>query len=264
MLLEGLERVGAQKNDCKAICLGFAGIGRPGEKEILSGMMHSMGFDRGLIITNDAHIALMGGTGAEMGIILISGTGSICYGCDGYGNTCRSGGWGYIAGDEGSGYDIGLHALKHTLKVLDGREKNAKSILAAMVMEALDVDTPDKLIHMVYHSGEGKKKIASLAPVVDKANLSGDGKAAEILECAVSELFLCASSVIDRLHFQQELVPLVFSGSVLQKSTKIRNNLKNKLKTAYPMVSVQDSENDAAWGAVLMALRHINGKELAV
>ena len=54
----------------------------------------------------------MAGIGHEPGVVIIAGTGSIAYGHNGQGQAARAGGWGYVLGDEGSGYWIGRHALR--------------------------------------------------------------------------------------------------------------------------------------------------------
>src|SRR5450755_1457153 len=59
-----------------------------------------------LVVSDDAVIALTGATGGEPGIITIAGTGSIAFGRHADGRTARTGGWGYIFGDEGGGFDI--------------------------------------------------------------------------------------------------------------------------------------------------------------
>ena len=55
------------------------------------------------IIFGDQHAALYGAHCQGKGIILIAGTGSVCYGMDGMGGEARAGGWGYLIDDEGSG-----------------------------------------------------------------------------------------------------------------------------------------------------------------
>jgi N-acetylglucosamine kinase-like BadF-type ATPase len=260
LLVDGMRKVNCSFTDCSALCLGLAGMGREKEKNILQEIVRDWGYHGELTVTDDAHIALTGGAGRDTGIILICGTGSICFGRNERGNTCRAGGWGYIAGDEGSGYDIGLCAVKYTFKYLDGRERGQEAILPGLVMESLKVHTTDDLLYLIYKSGEGKNKIASLAPVVDEANSRGDPKAEYILRYAADELFQCSCAVIDRLIFDEKPVPFVFSGSVLLKSETIHALLKKRLEEAYPEIKAMDIKNDAAWGAVLVALKQANGK----
>jgi N-acetylglucosamine kinase-like BadF-type ATPase len=56
----------------------------------------------------------------EEGILLIIGTGSVVYYKTLEGNVHRIGGWGPLLSDEGSGYRIGLHALRKYVAYADG------------------------------------------------------------------------------------------------------------------------------------------------
>src|SRR5699024_6065353 len=75
-------------------------------------------------IDHDALAALASGSFGDSGMVLIAGTGSIAYNFSSdFKKISRVGGWGYIFGDEGSGFDIGRKAITSVLKQLDGRGK---------------------------------------------------------------------------------------------------------------------------------------------
>jgi len=61
---------------------------------------------------NDAVIALTAGAPERFGIVVLAGTGSIAYGASRDGRTARSGGFGSLLADEGSGYWLGHQALR--------------------------------------------------------------------------------------------------------------------------------------------------------
>ena len=71
-------------------------------------------------LTHDAEIALIGATAGQPGIIVIAGTGSIAFGRNAQMQTARAGGWGYIFGDEGGGFDIAKNALRRALQFEEG------------------------------------------------------------------------------------------------------------------------------------------------
>ena len=73
-----------------------------------------------VVVTDDAVIALAGATAGEPGIVTIAGTGSIAFGRNAAGRTARIGGWGYIFGDEGGGFDIARQALRAALRAEEG------------------------------------------------------------------------------------------------------------------------------------------------
>lgn len=253
-----ISKLGESKANCKAICLGTAGAGRDEEKNILKEIIKSIGFEAcdNIIIADDAITALYAGNCEGKGIVLISGTGSICYGRNEHGKRYRCGGWGHIIGDEGSGYYIAIRALNLIMKSFDGREK--ETILTSIILRQAGLSKPEDIINYVYRSGKGKKEIAALAKCVDEAYLKGDALAKEILDDASMQLYLCTKTVIDKLDFSNKPLKVIINGSVITKNQYINNKYSRLIKENYPFAEVKKMENDSAWGAVLIALKELN------
>lgn len=253
-----IKKADKSMEDCKFICVGTAGADRPDDKKVMEDIIKRTGFSGGIFVTNDAEIALYGGIGKGEGIIVISGTGSICYGRNLSGEICRVGGWGHIIGDEGSGYDIGIKALKCIMRSFDGREK--PTLLTPMVLSFLGLKSPENLINYIYRSGAGKKEIAKIAEIVDNAFKSGDALAGDILKESAYELFTCFSVVKEKLKFKDKPPYVVVSGSVLVKNKYVFTEFSTLVHRAYPMINVGFAKDDPAFGAVLIALNKL--KEL--
>lgn len=103
----------------EAICLGLAGVGRAADIDVVKSLVQELQNSKllpitwvlppsNIVICNDALIALVGGVGNPVGIVVAAGTGSIIFGRNHLGNTKRVGGWGHILGDEGSAYKIAI------------------------------------------------------------------------------------------------------------------------------------------------------------
>src|ERR671919_128842 len=116
-----------------AICLGVAGVDRAEDDRVVRAIVRRLGFKSHALVVNDALVALIAGNGDEPGVVLISGTGSIAYGVNAAGYAARSGGWGYVLGDEGSGYWIGRSALAAAVREADGR--GPKTRLTPLILE---------------------------------------------------------------------------------------------------------------------------------
>src|SRR5438876_4508100 len=114
---------------------GLAGIDRPQDHDLL--LPHLRPLAHHMRLTNDADLVLSGLPGA-IGIALIAGTGSIALGRDLQGSSVRAGGWGYLIGDEGSGYDLGLRCLQAVAQAADGRGK--ATILVDLVLQQWHLD----------------------------------------------------------------------------------------------------------------------------
>src|SRR3954471_8363414 len=132
-----------------AICLGIAGVDRPDDHAVIRGIMKRIGRQARILIVNDALVALEAGAPQQPGIVVISGTGSIAYGRNARGEAARAGGWGYVLGDEGSGYWIGRAALRAVLRESDRR--GPTTVLTELVLKHFGVAAPHELIHHIYN-----------------------------------------------------------------------------------------------------------------
>src|SRR4029078_6773769 len=97
--------------------VGLAGVGRKGALEGLLLRPHPC---LSVIYAHDATIACIGAHGARDGGIVIIGTGSVGFAVVD-GREVRIGGYGFPISDEGSGADLGLHAIRMALRAYDER-----------------------------------------------------------------------------------------------------------------------------------------------
>jgi glucosamine kinase len=156
--------------------LGIAGISRPGAM----GQLREAGlpFEK-VEITSDAAIANLGAHNGRDGAILIIGTGSIGYIKVG-GASFTIGGYGFPISDEGSGAALGLSAMRHALRALDGRTKPTP--LSSTVTGRFDHTTPRIIAWM---DTAAPRDYAAFAPLVLDCAEAGDEIALSIIEDAV-------------------------------------------------------------------------------
>ncbi|MEH1808850.1 N-acetylglucosamine kinase [Nostoc sp.] len=247
-----------------AICLGLAGVGRAADIEVVKRLVQELQNKKcmpinwvlqpgNIIICNDALIALVGGVGQPVGIVVAAGTGSIVFGQNHQGDTKRVGGWGYILGDEGSAYKIAIAGMNAALKSDDGREMSTSLVEA--FKQHLDLENIEDLIEVVYRREWGVKQIAALAPVVDLAAASGDIVANIIIDDAVKELVKATSTVIDAIFSADLVLEVVTTGSVWRGRCKIHERFAASLVKKYPNVNVIFPRYEPAYGAGLLALQ---------
>lgn len=103
-------------------------------------------------------------TRGEPGIMVLSGGGTVAYGRDASGNSLRVGGWGHLLGDEGSGYWIGLEAIRAALRSWAGTAP--RTALEESLMTKFRVDEDRQLIEKVYSGDIPDAEIAGLVPLV--------------------------------------------------------------------------------------------------
>jgi N-acetylglucosamine kinase-like BadF-type ATPase len=125
--------VGGAVRRPRSICLGIAGVDRAEDAAIIRSIMRRIGNKAPVLVVNDALIALEAGAGDGPGIVLIAGTGSICYGRNDEELAGRAGGWGYILADEGSGWWMGQRAIQAVMRQADGEGPPPRSRRGARV-----------------------------------------------------------------------------------------------------------------------------------
>lgn len=188
-----------------AACLGFSG--GPDDKQALVAEMFPAGR---LSVTNDALIALYGATAGEPGIIVIAGTGSIAFGRNAQGRVARAGGWGYVFGDEGGGFDLTRQALRAILRHEEGW--GPPTSLREKLLAAGEAATANDLLHRFYTPDFPRPRVASFSKLVDQAAREGDPVAREIVMNAAQQLAMLAAAVRDQLFGKGEPVFVSYSG----------------------------------------------------
>src|SRR5512136_1547813 len=163
----------------RAMGLGLSGVDRPADFEVIRAWAAGQMPDTRVVIVNDAMIVLAAGTPEGWGIAMISGTGSIAYGRSREGCLVRAGGWGYILGDEGSGYAIGQAALQAVMRAHD--ERAPRTMLTQSVLAHWSLESPTHLVSRVYIDQVSPSDVAKLAVLVEAAASAGDAVAHDIL-----------------------------------------------------------------------------------
>ncbi len=242
----GAVRLAGGEPPLVAMWIGLAGVDRPEDAELLLPYLNSLA---GRVrLTNDAELALTALPGA-LGVALISGTGSIALGRDAAGTQTRTGGWGHIIGDEGSGWEIGRSALQAVARAADGR--GPRTTLVEAVMEHWELATPNGIIGKVYPDTD-KSLVAGLTALVLREARKGDEVARGILDRAASELAVDVTTVGDQLHFPDGGLPLALAGGVLVNEEDFRESVLQRIREQRQLgevAVVRDSPLSAARAA---------------
>jgi N-acetylmuramic acid 6-phosphate etherase len=182
-------------------------------------------------------------------VLILSGTGSCCYGRNASGKTAKVGGWGHILGDNGSGYQIGLLALKAVVSQYDCSGVWPK--LGRKFLERLALNEPDGLINWIQRAE--KPEVAALAVEVFSAAHKGDKIAADILTAAGQSLADDAVACARHLTTPRSTVRFILVGSVLLKQPGFAQRLATRLRKQWPNATVSNLAREGAWGAVALA-----------
>jgi len=182
-------------------------------------------------------------------VLLLSGTGSCFYGRAADGRTARFGGWGHLLGDKGSGYELGLRALKACIFYLD--RDGVWSQLGKRVLRGLQLNEPRDLIPWAQTAS--KADIAAIAVEVFAAAAKRDAIARDILAGAAASLAKDGVSCARKLLKLGAPVRFILAGSVLLRQPKFARAVTKELAARWPGCEVAPLKRESVWGAVALA-----------
>ncbi|WP_211750317.1 ROK family protein [Paenibacillus sp. Marseille-Q4541] len=240
---------------CEGICLGMSGVYHDYEKKVIQDQVVSyqqkqqMSFR--ISIQTEGEISLMAATGKSTGVLVIAGTGSIVYGFPPNSAAVRTGGWGHLLGDEGSGYQIGLHTLQGVMKSHDRVLPN--TMLTSLLCEAWNLSHITELRTVIYGLPFDKKQIASVAKLCIEAAELGDELAQNIIQSQAVALANTTIALLQSHPYLQE--DIVLAGSIFLHSPLFRTCFTQNVQTTFPRIqAIVSSENRTpAYGAALLA-----------
>jgi len=235
-----------------SIAIGLAGARTASDKERIRQAAQKAWPGVPCYATNDLETGLMAAEAIPdraARILVLSGTGSCCFGRRPDGDNAKVGGWGHLLGDRGSGYEIGLRALQAVIHDYDCKSLWPK--LGQRFLRALQLNEPDDLIGWTQQAG--KAEIASLAVEVFAAGRAGDKIAAEILAQAAQRLAQDALACARRLVKPKMPVQFIFAGSVLLKQAAFAREVSRQLQRLWPQARIALLARESAWGAVELA-----------
>jgi N-acetylglucosamine kinase-like BadF-type ATPase len=183
-----LREAGFEGAEFEAACLGFSG--GPADK---NAYVRELIKAKHYLVTHDAAIALTGATAGEPGVIAIAGTGSIAFGRNAQGKAARAGGWGYVFGDEGGGFDLVRQALRAALREEEGW--GPKTGLRDALVSSAGATSANDLLHRFYTDEYPREREAAFSRLVDRIARDGDKVAREIILNAAQQLATLASAV---------------------------------------------------------------------
>jgi glucosamine kinase len=245
-----LAEAGGAGERAAVLCCAITGAGREPERTQLEQALGRLGLAERVVVTTDAQCALQDAFGDGPGILLIAGTGSIGWGRAPDGRTDRVGGWGWILGDEGSGYAIGLAALHAVVHADDGR--GPETSLTADVLRATGAPITRGLV--TWAAQASKADVGALAPLVFAAEAS-DPVAAGILDRATADLALHVSALHQRLGPWPGPAEVAFSGGLIAPGGPLRERLRGALVRLPHSTCVLERPVDGARGAAALARR---------
>ncbi|WP_285725845.1 N-acetylglucosamine kinase [Psychromicrobium xiongbiense] len=223
----------------KAVARVFAGSGgidTEADAEALAGLIRPLAPGVPVVVVHDTRLLLAAGH-AVTGVAVIAGTGSAAWGTNEQGEEARAGGWGYLLGDEGSGYWFGREAVRHSLHRMN--LGLAPDQLTQALLAHCGLREPGELIAH-FHSGTSRRYWAATSPVVFNAAAAGHEESLAMIAQAGEDLAAMAAQVAHQLGLSG---PIVLGSGLGMHQPSLQQAFRERLATrGYHEVRVLDQD----------------------
>jgi glucosamine kinase len=250
-----LENAGVDADRIVAAGLGLTSC--PPEldvRHLFEEMLREIASPSHLWIDHDAASNLAGASAGEPGIVVIAGGGSLGYGIDDDGNEAKAGGMGYLMGDEGSAWWIGLEALRAAAAAADGRAGD--TALLPFVLDHYGIPTIRHIVEIIYGPHFTRDQVAGLAPDVVRLAES-DTAASDIVRAAGVLLAGLAVAVAKRLFATSDHVDVYPTGGVFGAGPLIMEPFRDILHAEWPTAIIRTPQFSPVYGALFRAYREM-------
>ena len=138
-------------------------------------------------------------------------------------------------GDEGSGYDIGVSALRAAIYAEDGRGE--PTMLLPMIYEDWRLQKLWGMVPLVYGSSDPRRLVASVTQLVSRAAAAGDPVALSLYRKAAHEMAHMTICLLQR-HDGRFEGPVVVSGGVWKGSPAMFDCFRREVLAVFPDAEV--------------------------
>ncbi len=251
-----------QRDDLIAAGIGLAGVRRKDIRTRMREVLLETLRIENIELMTDGDIALYGATDGAPGVVVISGTGSVAVGVNRQGKHVFAGGWGPVAGDEGSGSWISRRALQAVAQAAD--ERGPKTALTHAACDYFQVAAPDDLATAIYAPTITNERIAGFSKHVIEVARAGDMVAGQILADAGRELGKAAVTVIRKLKMEQERFQVAFVGGVFSAGESVTVPLRREITRVAKKAFIAEPCFPPTVAAARMAQEHLLSLPVAV
>lgn len=242
-------------DDISRVSAGSAGVDTEEGAQTLIRLLRPYAPHAHITAVHDTQLILAAG-GLTAGIAVISGTGSVAWGKRADGTTARVGGWGYLLGDEGSGYGVSRSAVRHALSLSD--RGDPPDALSRRFTSECGVTEPAQLLDHFYAHSE-RRYWAKMAGLVFDLAAAGDEAAKVITRQTAIDLAALIEGVCIRLG---PGLPVVLGGGLLVNQPGLVADIIERTRTT-GVSDIAVLQREPVFGALALAGADVDGLEKA-
>ncbi|HET8569149.1 MAG TPA: BadF/BadG/BcrA/BcrD ATPase family protein [Candidatus Limnocylindria bacterium] len=233
-----------------AVVLSCAGGDREADRRRGTQILESiLGPSVRTLVTHDAQAALYAGNPQGCGVVLIAGTGSVAYGRTEEGDEARAGGWGFLAGDEGSAVWVGMEGLRAASHAADGRGSPTR--ILPLLLRELGVDDWQGVLPHVYGRPHPPPGVMAANRAVAMAASESDAIAVRIVERGAHDLARAVQVVALGLAMAEG--PVYLAGGMFENVSLLEHAVRRELLGMLPRAAVEKVREEPAMGAARIA-----------
>lgn len=257
-LKQALNSNNLEPGSIKTVCLGMAGLDTQAAFNSASRSLRSLPLSsrqylgQTLILVNDAYIGLKSGTDADSGVCLIAGTGAHCFGVGIDNTTWSAGNWGYLLGDQHSGFVMGQKIAQHVMKEYDGRQK--ASIITQYVLKELKLSSVSQFVRWIYAQPNPVVALAPLTRLLNYAMFQSNPHILKIRQEAIDALTASYQAVITHLKLgSTKSLPVVLIGGLFEQTDYFLLPATKALLKITPQAFITHPQQPPVAGALKLA-----------
>jgi N-acetylglucosamine kinase-like BadF-type ATPase len=255
LLAQAVSEAGLPNGDGPVAEVGklyLAGVDFPSEEEAMQAAASGWRLAHRIDVGNDTFAVLRAGTDSGWGLAVVCGAGINCVGVAPDGRQARFPALGWITGDWGGGYDVGLAAVSAAARSEDGR--GPKTTLERAVPQHFGLTTPTELAEAFHHGEIQERRIIELAPTVI-AEAARDETAAAIVARLAEEVVTMIGVAVERLELTSAPVDVVLGGGLMQSGDqRLISAIASGLYDVAPQATVKVTTSPPVVGAALLGL----------
>ncbi|WP_430298083.1 N-acetylglucosamine kinase [Sinomonas sp. B1-1] len=234
--------------DAARVFAGSGGIDTDADAEALAALIRPHAPRAHVTVVHDSRLLLAAGR-ARSGVAVIAGTGSAAWGTNDDGDEARAGGWGYLLGDEGSGYWLAREAVRYSLHRMN--LGFAPDQFTQALLEDAGLSEPSQLIAHFHDPETGRRYWAQRSRVVTEAADAGHAGARFLVDQAAHDLARMAAQVARQLGIDGPVI----LGSGLGMHVR---RLQDGFRAALAREGIEDVrilDRDPIFGTIELAAR---------
>ncbi len=251
-LLDLLKSCANDEQDPACVCLGLAGVRDDRDRGWIIEAAREIWPNALIWVDHDLASALIVAQRnfkkADSHVLVLSGTGSCCFGRDKEGKEAKCGGWGHHLGDRGSSYDIAHSAIRAVIQHFDQTGSWPK--LGGKLLQASMHNDPNDWIPWFQQAS--KTEIAALAVAVFEAFKKRDPLARGVIYQAALALVTDAIACWKRL--ESKTCYFVLAGGVFLKQPAFTRLFKRLLREIKEDAQIAIIPVESAWGTIYAGL----------